>query len=112
MRHNIYLNFNPGYESYDAVLEAVRSGEVYAGVLNSDVAGYLQDTMNDDESKMRISIIKVLPIDIPVFMSEVDTAPFVKQCLHNNHKKAVIHSKFNTHRLLMVSRVELIFLAI
>ena len=51
-------------ESYDKALEMVRNGEVFAALMNVDVAAWLQKEINDDKHEVPLRIINVIPATI------------------------------------------------
>ena len=53
-------------ESYERVLELVRRGEVFAGMMNADVAAWYQDEINDDGAHVPLRIVQKLPAKLYV----------------------------------------------
>ena len=53
-------------ESYERVLDLVRSGEVFAGMMNADVAAWYQDEINDDSASTPLRIVQKLPAKLYV----------------------------------------------
>ena len=51
-------------ESYERVLELVRRGEVFAGMMNADVAAWYQDEIDDDSEQVPLRIVEKLPANL------------------------------------------------
>ena len=51
-------------QSYDQVLEMVRNGDVFAGMMNADVAAWYQDEINDDTALVPLKIVEKLPANL------------------------------------------------
>ena len=51
-------------ESYERVLDLVRSGEVFAGMMNADVAAWYQDEINNDKAHVPLRIVEKLPANL------------------------------------------------
>ena len=51
-------------ESYENVLELVRRGEVFAGMMNADVAAWYQDEIDDDSEQVPLRIVEKLPANL------------------------------------------------
>jgi len=51
-------------KSYEEVLDFVRQGKVYAGMMNADVAAWYQDEINDDSASVPLRIVQKLPANL------------------------------------------------
>ena len=55
-----------GARSYEEVLELVRRGDVFAGMMNADVAAWYQEEINDDSNAVPLRIVQKLPANLYV----------------------------------------------
>ena len=53
-------------KSYEEVLEFVRQGKVFAGMMNADIAAWYQDEINDDSASVPLRIVQKLPANLYV----------------------------------------------
>ena len=82
---NYYIFCVIVYESHEEVLEAIRREEVFAGVMNSDVAAYLQREKEFES----LAVTTLINIEIPVKMM-VNKRRFKEiHCSSTKHKSAV-----------------------
>ena len=51
-------------ESYEKVLESVRKGNVFAAMINADIAAWLQEEIQDDSRKTPLRIVQKLPANL------------------------------------------------
>ena len=58
------FRFSLEKESYEAVLESVRSGEVFAAVINSDIVRWRQKEIKNGD--VPLAIVKSIEMSIPV----------------------------------------------
>jgi len=53
-------------KSYEEVLDFVRQGKVFAGMMNADVVAWYQDEINDDSASVPLRIVQKLPANLYV----------------------------------------------
>ena len=83
----------------------MRDGEVFAAIINSDMAAYMYETMNEDASKEPLSIVKSIEAKIPVKLlsDNINSIPCrtssrqnaIKNALYKYRKKAPVSKSCN-----------------
>lgn len=53
-------------KSYHDAIELVREGEVFAAMVNADVAAWYQEEIHDDTQKVPLRIIQTVPASLPI----------------------------------------------
>ena len=89
------------YDTYREVLNAVRSGEVFAAVMNSDVAAYKQKDFHNGRNPLAVT--SVIPIEIPVKIMLNQHLLFQVKCTNTQHKDAVNYSLRKWRKMVHVS---------
>ena len=83
-------------------MDAVRRGDVFAAIINSDVAAYRQDEFERGSDKLAVTAL--ISIEIPVEMV-VDKSQFKPvYCDSNIHRKAIIAAVAKHRKRLKVSQ--------
>ncbi|XP_066912994.1 uncharacterized protein [Clytia hemisphaerica] len=91
------------YETYREVLNAVRSGEVFAAVMNSDVAAYKQKDFHNGENPLAVT--SVIPIEIPVKIMVNPHLLLQVKCTNNLHNEAVTHSLRKWRKMVHIETI-------
>lgn len=94
------------YDSFNGIVKAVRDGDVFAGVMNSDVASYMQRSILDEQANVRLSFVRLLPHEQSVMIlvpHRKNQSTNHTPCEQFNIKDIVEYLRRKYRRLLKVS---------
>lgn len=83
---------------------AVRRGEVFAAIINSDVAAYRQDEFERGVDKLAVTALVSIEIPVEMVVDKIRFKPV--HCDSNIHKKAIIAAVAKHRKRLKVSHRE------
>ena len=101
----VYGAFAIPVESYESALSMVRSGKVFAALINADVTAWLQEEIENDNNIVPLRVVKILPATLYVNclistnLSEAAKKAFNCMAKHSDevYTQSVEHFRKNCH---------------